>query len=70
MSASATSAAFAASLTSSSGFNPQAYLAKFGYAHGKGLGRKEDGMVTHIQVNKKEDVKGVSDMCAHAIKAQ
>lgn len=70
MSAAATPAAFAASLTSSSGFNPQAYLAKFGYAHGKGLGRNEDGMVTHIQVNKKEDVKGVSHTCTHALKAQ
>lgn len=55
-----TPAAFVASLTSASGFNPQAYLEKFGYASGKGLGKKEDGRTSHILVNKKEDTKGVS----------
>jgi len=52
-------AKFAASLTTSSGFNPQAYLAKFGYAEGKGLGKHEDGATQHISVNKKDDAKGV-----------
>lgn len=42
------------------GFNPKAYLAKFGYTDGKGLGKKEDGMKTHIAVNKKDDNRGVS----------
>jgi hypothetical protein len=52
------------------GFNPRAYLEKFGYAQGKGLGKNEDGMKTHIAVQKKDDAKGVSravqqsDMCA------
>lgn len=41
-------------------FNPRAYLEKFGYAAGKGLGKKEDGMIKHIAVNKKEDSAGVS----------
>ena len=57
---SASTPAFAASLTTSTGFNPQAYLEKFGYASGKGLGKKEDGRTSHILVNKKDDTKGVS----------
>jgi hypothetical protein len=59
-SSTASQAAFVASLTSASGFNPQAYLAKFGYAAGKGLGKNEDGQTTHVAVNKKDDTKGVS----------
>jgi hypothetical protein len=70
-SSTASQAAFVASLTSASGFNPQAYLAKFGYAAGKGLGKNEDGQTTHIAVNKKDDTKGVSgthtEMATHRV---
>src|SRR4051794_31597484 len=52
---------FTDSIPSGSGqFNPRAYLAKFGYESGKGLGKKEDGMVKHISVSKKDDTRGVT----------
>lgn len=50
---------FTDSLKPGVGFNPRAYLEKFGYAQGKGLGKNEDGMKTHIAVQKKDDAKGV-----------
>lgn len=40
-------------------FDPAAHLAKFGWAQGKGLGRREDGLAQHIRVSKKEDSFGV-----------
>ncbi len=37
-------------------------LEKMGWAEGKGLGAKEDGITTHIRVKKREDGIGVSSL--------
>eukprot|EP00727_Mastigamoeba_balamuthi_P001782 m51a1_g11600 hypothetical protein (252) ;mRNA; r:127910-128791 len=37
----------------------KAYLAKFGWSEGKGLGKNEDGIKTYLRVNKKADNAGV-----------
>jgi hypothetical protein len=37
-------------------------LEKMGWAEGKGLGAKEDGITTHIRVKKREDGIGASSL--------
>ena len=34
-------------------------LTKMGWTEGKGLGKKEDGMATHVKVKKKNDAMGL-----------
>lgn len=40
-------------------FSAAAYLQKFGWDKGKGLGKNEDGLTKAISVTKKDDASGV-----------
>ena len=47
------------SSTTSSSFSASAYLHKFGWKAGTGLGKREDGRVSYVKVSKKEDQAGI-----------
>lgn len=40
-------------------FNAQSYLEKFGWSHGRGLGKKGDGRKSYLKVTTKLDVSGI-----------
>ena len=47
------------SSSSTSAFSASAYLHKFGWRTGTGLGKREDGVVSYVKVSKKEDQAGI-----------
>ena len=59
LSASSISLSASSSSSSSPSFSAQAYLARFGWTAGGGLGKKEDGAQTFLRVSKKDDTAGI-----------
>lgn len=47
------------SSSNNSSFSASAYLQKFGWKAGTGLGKREDGKVSYVKVSKKEDQAGI-----------